>query len=204
MSTPRDHGPSARDLCFIDIETTGATFGHHEIIEIAAVRTCASGETVRGEWARRILPRRPERISPQAQRLTGFSLEAWSGFPHADRSLWDDFVSFASGAMAVCHNPSFDRAFIALSASEWGVTDLKIDYHWIGTESLAWPFLKQNGWPRINLSAICAQLEIPSEPTIHRALEGARTCRRAYLELMRRYAAMLPSAGRPSPRDSEA
>ena len=87
----------------------------------------------------------------------------------------------------VCHNSSFDRAFITLSAAESGVDDLGVDYHWIGTESLGWPLYQYGFMEKLSLETLCMFLEVGLEPRPHNALDGARACWRVYGALMRRY-----------------
>lgn len=172
-----------RDLCFIDTETTGVQFGYHEIIDIAAIRTSPDAKTVLGEWKTRLSPQWPERITPGAQKITGFSVAEWALSPTSSPALWAQFVVFVTGAVAVCHNPSFDRAFISLAAADCGITDIGVDYHWLGTESIAWQRARKSGWEKINLAFVASKLGVVPEPDVHRALNGARTCRQVYLAL---------------------
>jgi DNA polymerase III epsilon subunit-like protein len=173
-----------RDLCFIDTETTGSRMGFHEIIEVAAVRTSPDGRIDRGNWSTKIRPEFPARITPFAQQLNGFRLEDWSGAPESSPALWQSFAEFVCGCVPVCHNPSFDRAFISLAAERQGVTDLRLDYHWIGVESLAWPLYRMGLIRKLSLVEVCRFARVPPEPAKHGALNGANTCREVYLYLM--------------------
>src|ERR1041385_7757617 len=130
-----------RDLCFIDVETTGPLIGFHEIIDIGVIRTCAEAKNVRLEWHRRIAPLHPERITPFAKELNGISVGSWTT-ELPSREFWEEFVATVSDAVPVCHNPSFERAFISLAAAAHGISELGLARHWIGTESLAWPLVK--------------------------------------------------------------
>jgi DNA polymerase III alpha subunit (gram-positive type) len=176
-----------RELCIIDIETTGSIFGYHEIIEIAAIRTNSEGTQILGEYENRIAPSYPQRITPLAQNLTGYRTEDWKQACASDYELWSSLGSFWRGCTPVCHNPSFERAFITLAASQAGVQDLELDYHWIGTESLAWPLYKQEHLPRLSLSSLSEWLSIEPEPFPHRAMNGAIACHQVYLRLMELY-----------------
>jgi DNA polymerase III alpha subunit (gram-positive type) len=176
-----------RDLCFIDIETTGSLFGYHEIIEIGAVRTTPKADRQLGEWYRRIVPTKPERVTEFAQNLTNFDAQHWVNAHPSDQYLWEEFARFAAGSVPVCHNPSFDRAFITLAAAGAGVLDLLLDYHWIGTESLAWPLYRTRQVPKLSLAELCRYLGVPQEPLPHNALNGAHACHRVYAELVTRF-----------------
>jgi DNA polymerase III epsilon subunit-like protein len=97
----------------------------------------------------------------------------------------------------VCHNPSFERAFLSLAAANCGVFDLGLDHHWIGTESLAWPFVKHHRLERFSLESLCQFLKVPSEPQPHSAIGGAEACLRVYRELMDLYGTNLACRTQP-------
>jgi len=179
------HPPLERSLCFIDVETTGPEFGFHEIIDVAAIRTPPDGRHEVGRWSRRVLPGFPERITDRAREVNGFDPSLWRGSVESTADLWSSFARFVDGCMPVCHNPSFDRSFITLAARATGVLDLGLDYHWIGTESLAWPLVRRGLMPVFSLEGISSRLLGYSEPIPHTALAGAETCRAVYLALMR-------------------
>jgi DNA polymerase III alpha subunit (gram-positive type) len=185
-----------RDLCFVDVETTGPLPGFHEIVEIAAVRTSPTAEDEVGTWQSRLTPLHPERATEFALNLTGYSSTRWEGAERSSREGWLDFAAFVKGSVPVCHNPSFDRAFIVLDAAHQGVTELGIDYHWIGTESLAWPIYRAGALPTLSLDELAVYFGETSEPVPHTALNGARSCRRVYLALMERYAIPIHDATR--------
>jgi DNA polymerase III epsilon subunit-like protein len=177
----------SRDLCFFDVETTGTLFGVHEIIDIGALRTSFDGLKEKGQWTRRVRPRHPDKISPKAREVNGFSEEEWSTENEASEGLWSEFVSFVEGCVPVAHNPSFERAFLTFGAAAEGIKDLKLDYHWIGTESLAWPFYLSGELKEMSLGAICDFLGIPRESDPHRGINGAVTCNRVYCALLERH-----------------
>jgi len=184
----------SRDLCFVDIETTGSTFGYHEIIEIAVIRTSRDDFSDRNKWVKRIRPQHPERISPEAQILNGFNELEWHAAEASTAELWMHFAEFVRGSVPVCHNPSFERAFISLTASAHGILDLGLDYHWIGTESMAWPLYVCGLIPTLSLDALCRFYNLPPESYPHTALEGARACLRVYSAFMGQFAKTLPES----------
>ena len=181
----QDDAPlTQRDLCFVDCETTGPVFGYHEIIDIGAVRTSPDGSQIIGAWERRVKPSFPGRVTEFAVALTGFDPAAWVHASEPDSKMWMSFRTFANGCVAVCHNPSFDRAFVSLAAAACGIRDLGLDYHWIGTESLAWPLYRAGLLPRLSLNDICMHFGVPPERMPHSGIGGAHTCRAAYLALL--------------------
>jgi len=172
------------DLCFLDLEATGHVFGFHEVIDVAVIRTSPDTKIVKGTWRRRLRPLHPERITPKAQEITHFDAGSWSDAEMSSVETWTAFADFCRGCVPVCHNPTFDRAYVTLAAAAAGVTDLGVDYHWIGTESLAWPLYKSGAIERLSLEDLCSFFGISPEPFPHTAANGAELCRQVYRALM--------------------
>jgi DNA polymerase III epsilon subunit-like protein len=186
VSTPPERRElRALDLCFLDVETTGPLFGFHEIIEIGAIRTPPGALIEKGRWSKRIRPFHPERLTPAASAVNGYRPEEWVSADESSKDVWTEFTEFVDGCVPVCHNPSFDRAFITLAAAATGVVDLKLDYHWIGTETLAWPLYVRGTIAVMSLDGLCAFVGVPPEPRPHTALAGAEACRRVYAVLLK-------------------
>jgi DNA polymerase III alpha subunit (gram-positive type) len=173
-----------RDLCFIDIETTGSVFAYHEIIDLGAIRTSADGSVVKGTWERRMRPKHPERMTGYARELSGYTDVEWQAAQAPSLEMWQDFARFASSCIPICHNPPFERAFITLASRTHGVEDLALDYHWIGTESLGWPLYRSGAFEKLSLDGLCKFVGIETEPRPHHAIQGARACCAVYRALM--------------------
>lgn len=172
------------DLCFIDIETTGSVFGYHEIIDIGVVKTSAGAEMVITEWRQKVRPLHPDRITPRALELNQFDTTQWSDAPSPSTALWEEFNELTKGCVAVCHNPSFERAFISMASGKFGVSELGLDYHWIGTESLAWPLYMRGLVAGLSLGELLKYFGLPEEPLPHTAIRGARACLEVYKRLL--------------------
>jgi DNA polymerase III alpha subunit (gram-positive type) len=185
VSSHKPDNTFAKDLCFLDVETTGTIFGYHEVIDIAALRTTSDGLTILGRWQKRIRPRHSERISTNAQTLNGYTPALWENTEESTALFWNEFIAFVKNCVPVCHNPSFDRAFITLGAAEHGIIDLGLHYHWIGTESLAWPLYKQGILPGLSLESLCRFFKVDIEQRPHTAISGAFSCWRVYQLLMK-------------------
>lgn len=173
-------------LIFVDVETTGPRFGYHEIIDVAAVRTVPDASRIVRTFQRRLRPMYPERCTSVARRLNGFSEEEWSSAEVPSNELWEELNRILAGAVPVCHNPTFDRAFIELAASQHGLEELSCDYHWIGTESMAWPMYVLGHLRGISLDDILCVGGYGAEERPHSAYGGAIGCLRAYRILMER------------------
>jgi DNA polymerase III epsilon subunit-like protein len=191
----RQGAANALARCFVDVETTGAVFGFHELIDIAAIRTSPDASQVKSTWSSRIRPRYPERIEKAAQELNGFRAEEWATAREPSAELWTEFVNVVRGCVPICHNPSFDRALVTLAAAAEQIVDLELDYHWIGTESLAWPLYLRGELPKMSLPALCDFFGIRIEPSPHTALGGATVCHKVYCALMRHLSSFSDAAG---------
>ena len=129
-------------------------------------------------------PKCPERITVRAREVNGYCERVWESAPESSRGVWDAFVEFAQDCVPVAHNPSFDRAFVTLAAAECGVVDLQMDHHWIGTETLAWHLYLAGDIEEMSLRVICDHFDIPREAEPHKAIEGAKVCKKIYCALL--------------------
>ena len=95
-------------LCFIDVETTGASADYGDrVIEIGIVRV-ENGVRV-AEMAQLIDPQR--RIGPGITALTGISMEMVAGQPTFAQAL-PGMLEITRGAVILGHNVRFDLGFI--------------------------------------------------------------------------------------------
>lgn len=176
-----------KNLCFIDIETTGTIFGYHEIIELAGMITSHDGQTILGKMQKQIKPLFPDRITKVAQNRNHYSEKRWYDAEYPNEGLWEAIISFWSGCTPICHNPSFERAFITLAARENNIDNLRLDYHWIGTESLAWPLLLNHEIPKLSLSRLSEYFGLDPEPIPHIAMNGVLACYNVYMRIIEKF-----------------
>jgi DNA polymerase III alpha subunit (gram-positive type) len=174
----------SKDLCFIDVETTGSLFGYHEITELAAIRTTESARAVIDIYQVKIMPKHPERVTETAKQISNFGVDDWKDAVDSSNELWQKICLFWSDCIPVCHNPPFERAFITLAMTDVGNSSIGLDYHWIGTESLAWPLYVSGQIHKISLSTLLDYFDLPPEPLPHRAINGAMSCKGVYIKLM--------------------
>ena len=168
-----------RDLVFIDTETTGLIHGYHEIVDLALVRTGPDAARVLDVWSVKICPLHLERMTAEALAVNGYNRDEWRSAAFDSAELWEKANAIMRGCIAVCHNPSFDRAMISIAMRQWGM-EPACDYHWVGTESMAWPLVRAGILPSLALSEIAKFFGIQPEPIPHTALNGATLCWSVY------------------------
>jgi len=174
-----------KNLCFVDIETTGTEFNYHEIIDIGVIKTSLDGEKILAKLEKKIQPKFPKRITKTAKEINNYNSEDWKNAKAHSIELWNTLIKFWKNCIPVCHNPSFERAFITISALSHQIKDIKLDYHWIGTESLAWYLYLNGKIPKLSLSSIADYYCIEPEPYPHTAINGAKQCRDVYRKLIK-------------------
>lgn len=102
-----DFGPLDRNLVVVDTETTGLSFNHDELIQIAAARV--ENGVIADWYVTFVDPGKP--IPEDIQHLTGISEEDIAGAPGPTEAL-EGLVEFAGDAIMVAHNANFDRTFL--------------------------------------------------------------------------------------------
>ena len=172
-----------KDLCFVDIETTGTIFNYHEIVDIGAIKASPDGEII-GRFEKKFQPKFPDRITPTAKKINNYNAEDWKGAKPLSIETWNSLIEFWENCIPVCHNPSFERAFITLAALSHQIENIGLDYHWSGTESLAWQLYMDRKIPKLSLSSIANYFDIESEPYPHTAINGANQCCEVYRKLI--------------------
>ncbi len=98
----------------VDVETTGLSPRSHRVLEIAVVRTDATGQ-VTGEWSRRIDPEGPV----GATHIHGITADDVRGAPKFGE-LIPHLNQWMQGTVVVAHNARFDLAFIRTEYSNAG------------------------------------------------------------------------------------
>lgn len=101
-----DYGELDRNVVVVDTETTGFSFNHDELIQIAAARM-ECGKIV--DWYVTFVdPGKP--IPEEIVHLTGITGEDVAGAPSPNEAL-AGLAAFAGDAMIVAHNVGFDHTF---------------------------------------------------------------------------------------------
>ncbi len=157
-----------KDLCFVDCETTGLDPHFHELIDVAAIRV-SPDMTVLQRVHCFVMPQHPERASPEANALTGFSPEHWQTLSPSPLSLPDalDALSPAlADAELIGQYVRFDEQFLRpafLSLSR------KPPWSPISHDLITLPLPFHQLLPSRRLPALCQAFNIPL-PIPHSAL----------------------------------
>ncbi len=144
------------DLVVLDTETTGLSFRHDELIEIAAVRL--SGKKVVGSFQTFVNPGLV--IPEEIVQLTGITNLDVAQAPSPRRAV-AELAKFAGGLPILAHNATFDRSFVQKVPGNEPVSDVWID-------SL---MLSRIALPRLASHALSAMAKaFGIRPVTHRAM----------------------------------
>ena len=128
LALKSDFGPLDRNVVVIDTETTGFSFNHDELIQIAAARL-EEGEIV--DWyVTFVNPGKP--IPEDIVHLTNISDEDVKEAPSPQEAL-AGLVEFAGDAIMVAHNVGFDRTFVTRHPEGYSL----LENHWVDTLDLS-------------------------------------------------------------------
>jgi DNA polymerase-3 subunit epsilon len=156
------------DFVVVDVETTGGSPEHAEIMEIGAVRVRGTrpgaGEQV---FSTLVNPGRPVPVHIAA--LTGITGDMVAGAPRIGQVM-PAFLRFAAGAVVVAHNAPFDLAFLAAACSSHGLGFPQVPV--LDTASVARRVLTTEEAPDCRLGTL-ARVFGTAAPD-HRALGDAR------------------------------
>ena len=148
-----------------DLETTGLSSQHDEIIEIGAVLMKQGREVDRFQTF--VDPGR--KLDKKIVDLTGITDEMLVGAPKIEEVL-PKFLAFVADRVLVAHNSDFDTGFIRAACSKLGY-----EYNYTAADTL---ILSQNLLPQLNkfkLNIVASALSLP-DFTHHRAADDAVTC----------------------------
>ncbi len=159
---PRKAKKEGTTYAFVDTETTGGSFLHHRIIEIAIV--LVRDDRVLERWSSLVNPERS--IPPLIQDITGITEEDLRDAPTFD-TIADDVLSRLENAVFVAHNARFDYAFIKNELRRTGRRFQAKTLCTVRLSRLLHPSLKHH-----NLDALIERFGIGCENR-HRALDDA-------------------------------
>ena len=154
-------------MAHLDVETTGLVPGYHEMIDAGFVYTDLEGNVVDQLYVR-IQPEHPERLSPGAQKVTGFDAAKWQerkalSTHDAIQSIFEFHRRIAAGkhVLLTTFNSQFDTAFLdALLRRENRSWREMYHYFVLDIPSMAWSL----GFRDLTYGGITARLGVADEP----------------------------------------
>ena len=162
-----------QEFVAFDLETTGLSSQHDEIIEIGAV-LFKNGEEI-DRFQTFVDPGR--HLDKTITDLTGINDEMLVGAPKIEEIL-PKFLDFIGDRVLVAHNSDFDTGFIHENCNRLG-----LDYHYTDADTLV---LSQNllqGMSKFKLNLVAEALKLP-DFRHHRASDDAVTCGLIMCKLM--------------------
>ncbi|MHC4301207.1 MAG: 3'-5' exonuclease [Planctomycetota bacterium] len=186
-------------LCAVDVETTGVLAGWHEIIQIACVPLNHHFEP-RPDYRffyMNLYPDHPERLSKEAVRKHGITIESLEGCPSQEQGveLFNEWhrkleLPFGKRLVPLAHNWGFERAFLIHMLGMDGFNDLW-HVHPRDTMALAATINDLYVWhgrkhpfQMLSLLHLCKLFDIPLEHA-HDALNDCLATAKLYAEFMR-------------------
>ena len=159
-----------RDYVCVDIETTGISPQHAQIIEIGALKV-RDGEVV-DTFSKLIDPLRE--VPAEITALTGINTEMVEGEPTIDIVL-PEFIDFAGDDLLLGHNVRFDYSFLKQNAM-----NLNLDFRGSGMDTLRIARAKCPELQSRSLDFLCNHFGINDE-NHHRAFNDAKVTSELYL-----------------------
>jgi DNA polymerase III epsilon subunit-like protein len=189
LPAPADD-PDAWLLAFVDVETTGLVPGFHEMVDIGVILADLEGQEIDRLFLR-IMPEHPERASPEAVAVNGFSVERWEAFgasspADAVGSLLEFHRRHGAGKriLMVAHNSQFDAAFLDQLMRSAGRSRNDLYYYYVlDIPSMAWALDLR----LLHGQRLAERLGIEDEPRTaidHTGITGADLNLRVYRELL--------------------
>lgn len=182
---------------FLDTETNGLNSQVHKILEIAFQIVDLNTGDVKDSFE--AVVQQPteewEKSDPESLKINGFTKQKMEQgrLPHeVSNAIIDCFQKWniqRKGAVFICQNPSFDRAFFSQLIAPELQEAFSWPYHWLDLASMYWalgirsakkrhhPFPWETG---LSKDVIAAQYNLPKEMKPHRAMNGVDHLRICY------------------------
>lgn len=170
-------------IAITDLETSGLYSDKHEIVEIGLVVFNDETFEILDTMDIKVKPEHPENFDPIAKQVNGYNDEDWKDAIALSQAM-QMYLQKTEGCMFCAHNMIFDFSFIDEALKKTGLLH-KFDKHRIDLFTLAWSKIPHDKMPKWSLKTICEYLEIPPEPSVHRAINGAMAEYEVYKKLMK-------------------
>ena len=178
---------SARDLMFLDLETSGLVPGHHDIVEAAAVRLTPKLERVIGRMHRLVKMRHPARATQEALTVNGYDEALWSRHGVDLRVALVELEELARAGdeppIVVGNNPWFDLRFIERASETEGYPVWEARYG-LDIGSMAWPLVMRGKLEKIGLDTLCSTYNVVVEGKGHSAMVDVKRAIAVYAAML--------------------
>lgn len=167
-------------LCITDLETSGLDSCTYEILEIGAVMIDTERKEILAIFDKKIAPTKP--VDEDAAHVNGYLEVQWEGAGSL-AEVFAEFAEFAKGSTLMAQNVSFDWGFLQQAEKTTGIT-LPFSRHKVDLVTLAWLKVPPYTLRSYSLKNLCAYLNVPPEPDVHRSLNGAMAAYECYKKLI--------------------
>jgi oligoribonuclease (3'-5' exoribonuclease) len=181
-------------FAWLDCEFGGLDPAQHDITEIAVVVTdYRLAELGAAEWKVRA---RPERVTLESAKISGWSEEAWREAPPLRQVLGElaGLLPRARTVVPAGQNVRMDVQFLELAYSRCELP-YPFDYHVIDLASLfyAWSLVSGEVLPALSLRQAAVTAGLIQGPVPHRAMADARLALETFRHYLGRLAPREPS-----------
>ncbi|MEK7669175.1 MAG: 3'-5' exonuclease [Patescibacteria group bacterium] len=169
-----------RKIAMTDLETSGDVFGMHEILEIGLVVFDQNTFEIVDTLNIKTKPFNIANAVPAAIAKNGYKEEDWQDAVSLKEAI-QQYADKTKDAIFCAYNATFDWGFMNEAFRKTGVKD-RMDYHRLDLLSIAWTksLKDKEKW---SLKTACEIFDIPSEPAVHRAINGAMTAYELFKKL---------------------
>ncbi len=171
-----------RNLAFTDLETTGANWWQHEILEFGAIITTPDLRVLH-TIDKKVRPEHIENADAYALKYNGYDEEAWRDAVELDGVL-EEYCEYSANTVQVGHNPQFDKTFIEKALVDRDMPMHQLDAHSVDTFTMGRLVLRYSNCSKLTMDNISKGIGVTPEPTPHRAINGARQALKIYSTLM--------------------
>jgi DNA polymerase-3 subunit epsilon len=166
----------ARQLVFIDLETSGLQAPTAEILEVGLAFD--DGRDV----SFKVKPEHIETADPKALAVNGYRAEDWVG-AISQREAAVRIAAAINECLLAGQCTKFDVGFLEALSRQTGI-EIKTRYA-LDLVTLTYEHLHPLGCPSLSMTPVCEFLGIPPEPKVHQAINGARMARKVFGILQR-------------------
>lgn len=170
-------------IALTDIETTGLNPANHEVIEIGCLIFDNKTFDILGQLNFKIKPENIAGADPKALEVNGYNEKEWEEDGMTLFQALNFYAEATKGCTFMAHNASFDWSFLSVAFSKENIKP-EMNYHRIDTLSMAWGMLPHDKVFSWSLKTLCSYLSVPTEDSVHRALNGATAAYEVYKKLM--------------------